>query len=47
MQKINVVSKIETKPLSGLKIADVGCGAGLLSESLARLGGEVLAIDPN
>lgn len=26
---------------------DVGCGAGILSESLARLGANVLAIDPN
>merc|ERR1711997_1144522 len=26
------------EPLSGLRILDVGCGAGLLSEPLARLG---------
>ena len=33
-------------PLDGLDILDVGCGAGLLSEPLARLGAAVTAIDP-
>lgn len=33
------------KWLSGLQVLDVGCGGGLLAESLARLGGDVLAID--
>ena len=33
-------------PLSGLRILDIGCGGGLLSEPLARLGGEVTGIDP-
>ena len=32
--------------LSGLTIVDIGCGAGILSEPLARLGGEVTGIDP-
>jgi 2-polyprenyl-6-hydroxyphenyl methylase/3-demethylubiquinone-9 3-methyltransferase len=32
-------------PLEGLRIADVGCGAGLLSEPMARLGARVLGID--
>ncbi|WVQ97902.1 3-demethylubiquinone-9 3-O-methyltransferase [Kwoniella sp. CBS 9459] len=31
--------------LSGLRCLDVGCGGGLLSESLARLGGEVIGVD--
>lgn len=31
--------------LAGLRILDVGCGGGLLSEPLARLGAEVVGID--
>eukprot|EP00559_Dactyliosolen_fragilissimus_P004612 CAMPEP_0184859756 /NCGR_PEP_ID=MMETSP0580-20130426/4750_1 /TAXON_ID=1118495 /ORGANISM="Dactyliosolen fragilissimus" /LENGTH=269 /DNA_ID=CAMNT_0027356575 /DNA_START=334 /DNA_END=1140 /DNA_ORIENTATION=+ len=34
-------------PLHGLKALDVGCGGGLLSTSLARLGANVTAIDPS
>ncbi|KAM9309211.1 ubiquinone biosynthesis O-methyltransferase, mitochondrial isoform 1-T1 [Pholidichthys leucotaenia] len=34
------------KPLAGLRILDVGCGGGLLTESLGRLGANVLGIDP-
>ncbi|KAG1948072.1 ubiquinone biosynthesis O-methyltransferase, mitochondrial [Pimephales promelas] len=34
------------KPLTGLRIMDVGCGGGLLSEPLGRLGADVLGIDP-
>lgn len=32
-------------PLKGLRIADIGCGGGLLSEPLARLGATVTGID--
>jgi 2-polyprenyl-6-hydroxyphenyl methylase / 3-demethylubiquinone-9 3-methyltransferase len=35
------------KPLQDLRCLDVGCGGGLLSESLARLGGQVTGIDPS
>lgn len=33
------------QPFSGLKVLDVGCGGGILSESLAKLGASVTAID--
>jgi len=33
-------------PFSSLKALDIGCGAGLLSESLGRLGLQVKGIDP-
>jgi len=32
--------------LAGLRILDIGCGGGILSEPLARLGGEVVGADP-
>ena len=35
------------RPLHGLRALDVGCGGGLLSESLARLGADVTAVDPS
>jgi 2-polyprenyl-6-hydroxyphenyl methylase / 3-demethylubiquinone-9 3-methyltransferase len=34
------------RPLEGLSILDIGCGGGLVSEPLARLGGHVTGIDP-
>ena len=33
------------KPLHKLKILDIGCGGGLLSEPMSRLGAEVFGID--
>ena len=33
-------------PLDGLSICDVGCGGGVLSEPLARLGATVTGLDP-
>jgi 2-polyprenyl-6-hydroxyphenyl methylase/3-demethylubiquinone-9 3-methyltransferase len=35
----------DRRPLSGKRAADVGCGAGLLAEPLARLGAEVTGVD--
>ena len=32
--------------LSGLRILDIGCGGGILSEPLARLGANVIGADP-
>lgn len=33
------------RPLLGKKVLDIGCGGGLVAEPLARLGGQVTAID--
>ena len=33
------------RPLKGLKLLDIGCGGGLLSEPLTRLGAEVTGLD--
>ncbi|ALR22406.1 MULTISPECIES: bifunctional 2-polyprenyl-6-hydroxyphenol methylase/3-demethylubiquinol 3-O-methyltransferase UbiG [Sphingobium] len=33
------------QPLAGKRVLDVGCGAGLLAEPLARMGGAVTALD--
>ncbi len=35
----------DDKPFSGLKILDIGCGGGLLSEPMARMGAQVLGAD--
>ena len=35
----------DLRPLAGRSAADVGCGAGLLAEPLARLGAQVTAVD--
>jgi 2-polyprenyl-6-hydroxyphenyl methylase/3-demethylubiquinone-9 3-methyltransferase len=34
------------RALAGLKLLDIGCGGGLLSEPMARLGAAVVGIDP-
>ncbi len=34
------------RPLDGLDVADIGCGGGILSEPLTRLGASVTGIDP-
>ncbi len=38
--------KSTSTPLQSLRVLDVGCGGGLLCESLARLGADVLGVDP-
>lgn len=35
----------QPKPFAGLRILDIGCGGGLLSEPMARLGAEVVGAD--
>ena len=37
--------KNEKKPLEKVKILDIGCGGGLLSEPMSRLGAEITGID--
>lgn len=37
----------DAEALAGLRILDIGCGAGILAEPLARMGGAVVAIDPS
>jgi len=37
--------RAERRPLEGKSVLDVGCGAGLLCEPLARMGGAVTGVD--
>ena len=37
--------KEKVKPLKNVKILDIGCGGGLLSEPMSRLGADVMGID--
>jgi ubiquinone biosynthesis O-methyltransferase len=34
------------RPLKGRRVLDVGCGGGILAEAIARLGAEVVGVDP-
>ena len=43
-QEFNLINQ-NNNFLKDLKILDIGCGGGLISEPLARLGGEVTGID--
>ena len=39
------IDKNKKFPLKGLKILDIGCGGGLISEPMTRLGAEITGID--
>ncbi len=39
-------ARVSAAPLAGRRILDVGSGGGILSESLARLGADMVGIDP-
>ena len=47
--KENIINTFKLKnqeiPLKNLKILDIGCGGGLLSEPMCRLGADVTGID--
>lgn len=38
---------LEREPFAGLRLLDIGCGGGLLSEPMARLGAQVTGVDPS
>jgi 2-polyprenyl-6-hydroxyphenyl methylase/3-demethylubiquinone-9 3-methyltransferase len=37
----------DRRPFAGLRFLDIGCGGGLLSEPMARLGAEIVGVDPS
>ena len=45
IKKYFKISDKKINPFNGLKILDIGCGGGLISEPMARLGANVTGID--
>lgn len=45
MSHFGMAEHNQPEPFKGLRLLDIGCGGGLLSEPMARLGAEVTAID--
>jgi 2-polyprenyl-6-hydroxyphenyl methylase / 3-demethylubiquinone-9 3-methyltransferase len=37
----------DPKPFKGLRFLDIGCGGGLLTEPMARLGADIMGVDPS
>ena len=45
VKHFNIIDSKKTKPLNNLTLLDVGCGGGLLSEPMCKLGAKVTGID--
>lgn len=45
LNPVRIAYVAERAPLAGLRVADIGCGAGLASEAMARAGARVTAVD--
>lgn len=45
LHREGITDPTQPQPLAGQKVLDIGCGGGILSETLARLGAEVTGID--
>ena len=45
VKNLKIKNKIKSKNFSDLNLLDIGCGGGLLSEPMARLGANVIGID--
>ena len=45
-ERVNPPHQSPAQTLKGLTILDIGCGAGLLSEAMAKQGATVTAVDP-
>lgn len=45
LAKQGILPTDQDRPLTGLKVLDIGCGGGILSEALAQLGAQVTGID--
>lgn len=37
----------DRRPFAGLRFLDIGCGGGLLTEPMARLGADIVGVDPS